>query len=129
MMNTKNSSITLVAYQGEHLPIYNILGSITGGIIEAYVKDGDKEVAQVRGLIRKTGYLFLRIAFYNQSHKYIDFFGRVGEDVSISEVKLDDVDQSFLLEGVIDKQVVADFTLINLEGVVSFLITGDIISK
>ncbi len=125
-MPFEDSKIKLTAYTGEHSPMYFINGSVNKGKINASVYDDNKEVAQIHGDIRNTGYFWFRMDFHYYKHEYLEVFGRAGIDISISDFKLDDKDEGFLLSGIADEQVVAEFSFVDLDGVVNFLITGEI---
>ncbi|MEK6857512.1 MAG: hypothetical protein AABX39_02905 [Nanoarchaeota archaeon] len=106
--------------------MYFVDGRITKGSVEASVYDDNKEVAQIRGELTQRGYCWLVMDFNYYKHDTLHLFGRLGNDISISELKLDDKEPAFLASGIVDEIVVADFTLMNLDGVISFLITGEI---
>ena len=125
-MSLENSEIRLTAYTGKHSPMYFIDGFVRKGKIEASVKDDNKEVARVRGEILNSGYFYFIIEFNYCEYYSMDLFGSTANGLSISECKLGNEDQAFFASGIVGEHVVADFSFMNLDGVVNFLITGEI---
>ncbi len=126
-MNWEYSKINLKAYPGMHLPLYDIRGEIKKGDIKAKATLNEKEVADIRGILRETGYFYLIIEFKDYKHHSLDILGRIGDEKHDYEIKMDNVDQSFKIKGYIKNQVNLEFLMMSKDdGVIELLIGGEI---
>ncbi|MBI4919264.1 hypothetical protein HY837_04990 [archaeon] len=121
-MKWEYSKINIKAYPGMHLPLYDIQGEI-----KAKVTLNKKEVGEIRGLLRETGYFYFLLEFKNYKHYNLDVLGRIDDENHEYQITLDGIPQSFKIKGYIKNQVNLEFLMMNLEdGVIELLIGGEI---